>query len=349
MDEIIMTQRVPETSDIATQTAIDLLRRMERVRILEEAIAERYPEWKMRCPTHLSIGQEAVPSAIGVALRRDDQVFSTHRSHAHYVGKGGDLGALVAELHGKAGGCCGGRGGSMHLSDPSVGFVASTPIVANSIPLAVGVALANSILRNGLVGCALFGDAAVEEGVFSESVNFAALRALPVLFVCENNQYSCYTHLRDRQPAGRRIHEMVAAMGVRTVAGDGNDPLAVLAAVEDSAAHARSGKGPVFLEFETYRWREHCGPFYDNDLGYREAEEFEEWRARDPVARLERELVSRGDLDEAGLQSLQDTVHAEVAAAFDFAEASPFPPAEDAYRELFAAQDGMPSEGSRTE
>lgn len=337
------------TYDVAPQTAIDLLRRMERVRLLEETIAERYSEEKMRCPTHLSIGQEAVPSAIGVALRRDDQVFSTHRSHAHYVGKGGDLGALVAELYGKADGCSGGRGGSMHLSDPSVGFVASTAIVANSIPLAVGAALANSLLGNGLVGCALFGDAAVEEGVFSESVNFAALRALPVLFVCENNQYSVYTHLHDRQPAGRRIHEMVAAMGVRTLAGDGNDALAVLAAVEDATAHARNGKGPVFLEFAMYRWREHCGPFYDNDLGYRTAEEFEEWRARDPVARLEGELVSRGDLDAVGLRSLQDALRAEVAAAFDFAEASPFPPAEDAYRGLFAAQDGMPPHGRRTE
>ncbi|MBT3295622.1 MAG: thiamine pyrophosphate-dependent dehydrogenase E1 component subunit alpha [Verrucomicrobia bacterium] len=337
------------TSDVAPQTAIDLLRRMERIRLLEEAIAERYPEEKMRCPTHLSTGQETVPSAIGVALRRDDQVFSTHRSHAHYVGKGGDLGALVAELYGKAGGCCGGRGGSMHLSDRSVGFVASTAIVANSIPLAVGAALANRLLGNGRVGCALFGDAAVEEGVFSESVNFAALRALPVLFVCENNQYSVFTHLRDRQPAGRRIHEMVAAMGVRTVVGDGNDALAVLAAVEDAAAHARNRKGPVFLEFATYRWREHCGPFYDNDLGYRTAGEFEAWRARDPVARLEGELVSRGDLDAAGLRSLQESVRAEVAAAFDVAEASPFPPAADAYRELFVAQDGMPSQGSHTE
>jgi pyruvate dehydrogenase E1 component alpha subunit len=337
------------TSDVAPQTAIDLLQRMERVRLLEEEIAKRYPEQKMRCPTHLSTGQEAVPSAIGVALRRDDQAFSTHRSHAHYVGKGGDLGALVAELYGKAGGCNGGRGGSMQLSDPSVGFVASTAIVANSIPLAVGAALANSLLRNGLVGCAIFGDAAVEEGVFSESINFAALRALPVIFVCENNQYSVYTHLRDRQPAGRRIHEMVAAMGVRAVKGDGNDALAVLAAVEDAAARARAGKGPVFLEFATYRWREHCGPLYDNDLDYRPAEEFEEWRARDPVARLEGELVSRGDLDAAGLRSLQDAVRAEVAAAFEFAEASPFPPAEDACRGLFAAQDGMPAQGSGTE
>jgi len=189
-----LTTLAETRSDIAAQLDPDLRRellfQMKRIRRVEEQIAARYPEGRMRCPTHLSTGQEAVAAAVGKALRRDDLAVSGHRAHAHYLGKGGDLKAMIAEIYGKVGGCSRGRGGSMHLIDVSVGFEGSTAIVANSIPVGVGMALAAKLKKSGQVSCVFFGDGAVEEGVFYDSVNFAVVKQLPVLFLCENNLYS---------------------------------------------------------------------------------------------------------------------------------------------------------------
>jgi pyruvate dehydrogenase E1 component alpha subunit len=316
--------------------AVELFRRMCRIRIVEEAIAARYSEGNMRCPTHLSIGQEAVASAAGMALLPSDQAVSTHRSHAHYLGKGGNLNAMIAELYGKKSGCSGGRGGSMHLTDLAVGYLASTAIVGNSIPLGVGAALTDKYLKNGNVSCVFLGDAAVEEGAFHEAANFAVLKQLPVLFICENNLYSVYTHLRDRQPANRQIWQWANAYGMKSALGDGNDAWAVYVQILDSVRRIRNGDGPEFLEFSTYRWREHCGPFYDNDLGYRTLEEFEEWKMRDPISRLQAALLSAGILTQNDVQRINEESEAEVAEAFRFAEESAFPAKEEAYTLLFA-------------
>ena len=180
---------------------LSLLRAMLRIRLIEEEIAARYAEQEMRCPVHLSTGQEAVAVGVCAALRPDDKVVSTHRCHAHYLAKGGDLKAMLAEMHGRAAGCCGGRGGSMHLFDDDAGVLLSLPIVGSCLPIANGVAL--SMIQRGLdaVSVAFFGDGATEEGVFHETLNFAAVHRLPALFVLENNLYSCYTGLNDRQPA----------------------------------------------------------------------------------------------------------------------------------------------------
>ncbi len=320
---------------VQPEVAIELFQCMKIIRFVEEAIADRYNEQKMRCPTHLSIGQEAVAAGVCLALNQDDQVFGTHRSHAHYIAKGGDIKAMIAEIYGKATGCSSGKGGSMHLIDLSVGFMGSTSIVGNTIPLAVGAAMANRLHKNGKVCCAFFGDAAVEEGVFHESANFAVLKKLPVLFVCENNLYSVYSPLKVRQPEGREIWRLAASHGMESNHGDGNDALKVFQKTTTALRQIRSGGGPYFLEFATYRWREHCGPNFDNDLGYRTEEEFLSWKARDPIESLETQLLKQAVINKTDIEKIQASIQKEVDEAFDFAEKSPFPDPEEAFLGLF--------------
>jgi len=317
------------------EVAIELFRCMKRIRIVEETIADRYSEQKMRCPTHLSIGQEAVAAGVCFALNRDDQVFGTHRSHAHYIAKGGNIKAMVAEIYGKATGCSSGKGGSMHLVDLPVGFMGSTSIVGNTIPVGVGAALANQLYNNGKVCCIFFGDAAVEEGVFHESANFAVLKKLPVLFVCENNLYSVYSPLEVRQPEGREIWKFVAAYGMASAHGDGNDVLEVFEKTQTAFEHIRRGDGPYFLEFATYRWREHCGPNFDNEIGYRTEEEYLSWKEKDPIALLESQLLAQGAIRQADIEEMERATQVEVDDAFDLAERSPFPDPEEAFKGLY--------------
>jgi pyruvate dehydrogenase E1 component alpha subunit len=326
----------PSKSNIDADLSLRLLRDMKRIRHVELEIARHYPEGKMRCPTHLSVGQEGVAAAVGAALRRDDLAVSGHRAHAHYLAKGGDLNAMIAEIYGKATGCARGKGGSMHLVDEAAGFMGSTAIVGGTIPVGVGLAYGIKLAKTDQVSCIFFGDGAIETGVFYESLNFAVLKKLPVLFLCENNLYSVYTPLAKRQPAGRKIHEIAAAVGAHTAHGDGNDVEATQAAIADAVAALRAGSGPWFLEFATYRWLEHCGPLYDNDLGYRTEAEFLEWKARDPIAAYETELTNRGTVDARTIAAIQAEIAAEVDRAFDAADAAPFPEAQDAYTGVYA-------------
>ena len=310
-------------------------RDMLRIRMVEEAIAERYAEQEMRCPVHLSIGQEAAAVGVCHALLHTDRVFSTHRCHAHYLAMDGDLKAMLAEIYGKAAGCIGGRGGSMHLTDPAKGMIASVPIVASSIPLAVGSALADQIDGNGNVSVAFFGDASVEEGVFHESANFASLRKLPVLFVCENNLYSVYTSLGDRQPP-RGLTELAHAHAMHSATVDGNDVAAVAEAAQLAVGRARKGEGPSFLLLDTYRWREHCGPGFDNNLGYRTESEYEEWRLRCPVETSRARLQAQGLLPPADEASLAAGIKLEIEAAFAFAKSAPLPERSQAADHVYA-------------
>lgn len=314
----------------------ELYRRMELIRCVEETIAERYNEEQMRCPTHLSIGQEAVAAAVGVALRLDDYAVSTHRSHGHYLGKGGDVPKMIAEIYGKATGCSKGRGGSMHLIDTEVGFMGSTAIVSNSIPVGAGLGLSIQLNKTDQVSCIFLGDAAVEEGVFSETVNFCAQRKLPVLFICENNFYSVYSPLEVRQPKKRSIAKMVNSMGVPSYEGDGNDAFGIYKDVINLLAKIRDKGGPAFIEYETYRWREHCGPNYDNDIGYRTEEEFLSWKKKDPVPRMKDSLIEKKLFSENEIQKIQKLVKEEVIEAFNFAINSPFPDPKDAYESEYA-------------
>ena len=314
---------------------LTLFRNILRIRLIEEAIADRYKEQEMRCPVHLSIGQEGAAVGVCAALTHQDRMVSTHRCHAHYLAKGGDLKAMMAEIYGKLAGCVGGRGGSMHLQDPAVGMMASVPIVGGSIPMAVGMALADSLEGNGRVSIACFGDAATEEGVFHESMNFAQLRKLPVLFVLENNLYSVYTPLAQRQPP-RPLTDYAKAHAMNVLTADGNDALAVHAVAEEAVAHARAGEGPTLLVLPTYRWREHCGPNYDNHIGYRSEAEFLEWKGHDPLETFRVRLVQDGILDAATEAAMTADLTAEIDAAFAFAKEAPLPTPEDAQEFVYA-------------
>lgn len=298
---------------------------MLRIRLVEEKIAKLYPEQEMRCPVHLCIGQEAVPVGVCASLSSDDYIMSTHRSHGHYLAKDGDLKAMMAEFYGKSGGCCQGKGGSMHLIDLSVGFLGATPIVGSTIPISVGAALGSLMQDDKRVAVAFFGDAAVEEGVFHESLNFALVKGLPVIFVCENNFYSVYSPISVRQPKCREIFSLAKGHGMESYQGDGNDVIEVYKLAEKAINRARRGGGPTFLEFKTYRWREHCGPNYDNQLGYRTEREFRQWEQRCPIEMLKRRLLRDGVLRNSDIKDMEILVEAEIEEAVVFANESPFP------------------------
>jgi TPP-dependent pyruvate/acetoin dehydrogenase alpha subunit len=305
-----------------------LYRAMKRIRHVEEEIARLYPSDKIKSPVHLSIGQESVAVGICDALRADDVVSGTYRGHAAYLAKGGSLPALMAELYGKVDGCAAGKGGSMHLVDMEHFILGTSAVVGSTIPVAVGYALAMKREGSGRVVACFFGDGATEEGVFAESLNFAALKHLPVLFVCENNQYAIHTHT-SRRWATDQLCARVATYGIPVEQVADGDVLAIRERASKAYAAMRDGGGPAFLECRTYRWREHVGPGEDYDAGYRRRAELEEWQRRDQIARLAAMLApaERGTID-AGIA-------AEVAAAVDFAEKSPFPPVEQLKTDVF--------------
>jgi TPP-dependent pyruvate/acetoin dehydrogenase alpha subunit len=315
---------------------VNLFRQMYRIRAVEEAIARYYPEGKMRCPVHLSIGQESIPAIFSQIIRPTDFAVSTHRGHAHYLAKGGNLNAMIAEIYGKSSGCSKGRGGSMHLIDLSVNFMGTSAIVGNSIPVGVGLALSSQLKKTDQISCVFLGDGAIEEGVFYESVNFAAVRKLPVLFICENNLYSVYSPLSVRQPKGRVIAKMVEAMGLEVAVGDGHNIASSHEIMKNAVDKVRKSGAPLFLEFTTYRWREHCGHDFDNDIGYRTQEEFLEWQAKDPLNNLERELQQTSSQMAISLEKIKSEIDLEVKKAFDFAERSQFPAQSDAYDGVYA-------------
>lgn len=318
------------------QLEINLLTSMIRIRMVEEEIALRYPEGKMRCPVHLSIGQEAVPAAVSEAIDKKDFALSTHRGHAHYLGKGGDLKAMLAEIYGKVTGCSRGKGGSMHLIDRSAGFMGTSAIVGNSIPLGVGFGLSAILKKTGQVSCVFLGDGATEEGAYYESVNFAVLKKLPVLFLVENNLYSVYSPLSVRQPENRKISDVAEALGLTVNVVDGNNVQECYKSIAAAADSIREGKGPVLIEFSTYRWREHCGPSFDNDLGYRTLDEYDLWKQNDPILNLENKLMNIDSSFKQQIEEIKVSIENEIAEAFEFAEASPFPDASEAYTGEYA-------------
>ena len=297
---------------------------MLRIRMVEERIADLYPEQEMRCPVHLCIGQEAVAVGVCTNLLKEDYVLSNHRSHGHYLAKGGSLKAMIAEMYGKATGCARGRGGSMHLIDLSAGFLGSAPIVASTIPIAVGAALGEKMRNKNIVSVVFFGDGAIEEGTFHESINFAVLKKLPVIFVCENNLYSLYSPLSVRQPERREIFMLANGYGIESHQADGNDVIEVYNLSTQAIRKAR-GNNPVFLEFKTYRWREHCGPNYDNHLGYRSQDELQEWEKRCPIRRLEDYLLNEFAMDKSRISEISRKIELEIDEAVDFAKKSPSP------------------------
>ncbi len=306
-----------------------LLTKILLIRRVEEAIAERYPSNQMKCPVHLSIGQELVPVAISSHLTRFDHVYSTHRCHAHYLAKDGDLKAMLAELYGKETGCCKGRGGSMHLVWPETGMMGSSALVGGTIPIAVGSALAFSRDKSKNVAIAYFGDGATEEGIFYESLNFAQLKNLPVIFVCENNQYATYSHQSSRQ-ATHSITDRAKAFGMFSQIVDGYDLDASYLAAGQAVQRARAGNGPTLLEYRTYRFRDHVGPGEDIQVGYRTQEELNSWKGRCPVETF---LIG---ISAEERKVLESGIREEIEEAFAFAEKSPFPDVAKGLGELYA-------------
>lgn len=313
---------------LSAEMQIQLLRGMMRIRIVEETLADLYKEQEMRTPTHFSIGQEAPAMGVCEALGRDDVAYSGHRCHAHYLAKGGSLVGMVGELYGKEIGCAKGRGGSVHLNDSEAGIIASSAILGQTISVAVGSGWSFIMDGSRRIAVSFFGDGAVEEGIFHESLNFAAVRKVPILFVCENNMYSTHTPLEVRQPAGLQIYERVRSYTIPSKQVDGNDVFAVYDAAREAAVWCRNGNGPYFLECITYRWREHVGPLWDYDMGYRTKAEVEEWMARCPIKRASESLLAAGACRQEDFRKWQEEFKQEIDSAVALAKSSPFPQVE---------------------
>ncbi len=252
------------------------------IREVETLIASNYSKQQFRCPVHLSVGQEAVAVGVSSNLKLDDKVVSTHRSHAHYLAKGGSLFRMFAELMGSPSGCCGGRGGSMHLFDDEVGFMASIPIVGSSTPIASGLAYAEKRRGTGNVAVSFVGDAVLETGVFYETMNLVALKGLPLLIVIEDNGYSTYADKSVRVPKTREIEKLVQGIGLNFLSGNGDDVTEV-AQISNMALSEVRRNVPFVLQFETFRRYEHCGPNIDDSLGYRTESELDSYTQRDPL------------------------------------------------------------------
>jgi TPP-dependent pyruvate/acetoin dehydrogenase alpha subunit len=296
-------------------------RSLYRIRRVEEEIARVYPSDKIKSPVHLSIGQEAVSVGVCEALRLDDVVFGTYRSHAYYLAKGGDLKKMMAELYGKATGCAKGKGGSMHLVDVAHGVMGASAVVGTTIANAVGYAYALKLQRKDSIVVSFFGDGATDEGVFHESLNFAALKQLPLLFVCENNSYAIHTHLLRRHKEAN-LCERVRAYGMPALRVDNNDILRIYEQAKVAVSELRGRQaGPFFLECLTYRWKEHVGPNDDFHLGYRSYEEARPWVEGDQLARLAA-LIAPGSRER-----IEAAVEEEIRTVIAFAEQEPFPDA----------------------
>ena len=303
-------------------------RSLYRIRRVEEQIARVYPSDVIKSPVHLSIGQEAISVGVCEALGPNDIVFGSYRCHAMYLAHGGDLNRMIAELYGKVSGSAKGKGGSMHLVDVANGVMGASAVVGTTIPNAVGYAYALKYQKKDSIVVSFFGDGAVDEGVFYESLNFAALKKLPIVFICENNSYAIHTHQSLRQ-ASLDICDRAKAMGI--LAQRIEDDVFKINDLVDSAVDSirKSGGGPAFFECQTYRWKEHVGPNDDFALGYRSREEAAPWIANDQVKRV-------GEMLAADVrQQIEAEVDREVDAAFAAAEESPFPPACELLTDVF--------------
>jgi pyruvate dehydrogenase E1 component alpha subunit len=315
---------------------VDRYRSMLRIRRIEEEIERRYHQDQMKTPIHLVIGQEATAVGCCAPLEHTDLVYTSHRTHGAYLAKGGDLKAMLCEMHCRVNGCAGSRGGSMHLIDKRVGMAGTSAIVGGAVPIAVGAALAAQMKGESRVVVVFLGDATTEEGVASESLNFAALKQVPVVFFCENNFYSVQSPLATRQPATRAIHKWAASHQVPSVDIDGTNVLAVEDAVQAAVARARSGGGPSFIEARVYRFRAHGGSGDDTRTGYRDEAEPAAWQRFDPIAMFGDYLMGRQALAPDAIAAMEEPIAREIADAFAFALASPNPTEDDLYRHVYA-------------
>ena len=294
---------------------VKMFANLQLIRSIELLISEKYEEQIFRCPVHLSIGQEAIAVGVSMHLTVNDKVVSTHRSHAHYIAKGGDVFRMLSELIGSPLGCCKGRGGSMHIFDNAVGFMASVPIVGSSLPIAIGLALAEKNLNSKNLVVAFIGDAALETGAFYESLNLAALKELPLLIVLEDNGYSTFSNKSVRWPASKNVRDTIQGMGISYLHGNGDDVDEIYKNVSNIIMRVRSNN-PILLHLETFRRYEHCGPNLDDKLGYRSKTEIESYLERDPLKILGNKLVDSGVVSIKILKDLVGQINDYVQDSF---------------------------------
>ena len=298
---------------------------MLRLRVCEEALSEEYhPADEMRCPVHFCTGQEAVPASLSAILKKKDYVFSHHRSHGYYLAKNAPMNKLFAEIYGKATGANSGLAGSQDISYSKNNFF-SGAILAGSTSIALGTAIAlNMKPRNKEVVVTGFGEAATDEGIFWESVNYAALKKLPIIFVCENNNYSVFSHQSKRQ-GGKSISEKAKAFGVNSKTVFGNDVCLVYRELKNAINKARKNKGPFLLETLTYRYNGHVGPLSDDLVGYRSEKEISFWKKNCPVKLLEESLIKKRFLNKTEIKKIEKKIDLEIKSAFSYAKKSKFP------------------------
>jgi TPP-dependent pyruvate/acetoin dehydrogenase alpha subunit len=311
-----------------------MLRQMLTIRRFEERASGDYRAGKIYGVVHCYIGEEAAAVGVCSALDAGDRIISTHRGHGHCIAKGADLNRMMAELYGRESGYCKGKGGSMHIADFAIGMLGANGIVAGGIAIVTGAGLAAQMEGKGRVAVSFFGDGAANAGPFHECLNIAATWKLPMLYVCENNLYAAQTPVAATH-ALPDIAARAQAYGIPGVVVDGNDVFAVHQAAVRAVDRARAGGGPSLIECKTYRWRAHTERPGQPDP--RDPDEVAAWQARDPIARLERQLREQGDLDDAGLAAIEREIVTALDAAAAFAEASPFPRPEAAIEDVFAA------------
>lgn len=314
-----------------------LYRTMLRIRLVEESFVDPILKGDIRCPVHLYTGEEAVAAGICANLEKSDYIFGNHRSHGHYLAKGGDMGCMIAEIYGKETGCSGGRGGSMHLIDPENGVMGIVPIVAGTISLALGSAVASKIRKDNKVTVSFFGDGATGEGVLYESLNFAALKKLPIIFACENNLYSTHLPIKEIR-INENIAESAIPFGIKSLRVEGNNVLDVLNASKIAIRDCRDGQGPVFIEFLTYRFRGHVGPD-DNIQGshtdIRPKEEIAEWLKKDPIIHLKSYILEEKICNESEISVIHDEVIKEIEKATEYALSSNYPKPSDLLKYVY--------------
>jgi acetoin:2,6-dichlorophenolindophenol oxidoreductase subunit alpha len=316
---------------------ISLCRTMVLIRKFEEKIVSVYSEQNMKSPIHICIGQEAIAAGVCAHLRREDYLFSTHRNHGYCLAKGVAPRDLLAEFYGRKTGCCNGKGGSMHPASPEHSILGTSAIVGGGIPLAVGAALASWLRNDGRISAALFGDGASEEGTFHESMNFASLKKLPVIFVCENNFYATNSPLSARQPSDN-IAKRADSYGMPGLQVDGNNVVEVFSAVREAVQRARNGNGSSLIECRTYRWKGHVGPDCDYEKGCRPRQEFEDWQRRCPVTTYKKFLREKKLITDNEFDTMQYEIDSELELAVKYAKESPLPSKDELFSGLYFAR-----------
>lgn len=302
---------------------------MLKIRYLEDEMVRRWPEQEMRSPPHFSTGREAVAAGVCATLKITDQAMGYYRGHAYYLAKGGNPKEFIAEMYCKITGSNAGKGGSMLISSPKTGYVGSSAIVASGIPVATGLALANKMKKNNKVVVCFLGEAATEEGVFFESINFAALHKLPIVYVCENDSFAVTTPINKRQAKPNNIILHPKTFGIPAIKIDGNNPLIVFESTKKAVDHVRKGAGPYFIEAITYRWREHVGEKMDDFTPGRTKKELKKWMKKDPIVNFQKYLLSEKFLTQEKITKIKLSVNRLVRDSFDFGIKSPLPKKED--------------------